>query len=145
MLVGRVLFGVYFVYSGIMHFAKFNQLAGFLPTKGFPAALAPAAIAATGLMLILGGLSLIVNRYHRIGATLLILFLVPTAFIVHNFWTQTNPMMMQDQMAHFLKNLALACACLMFVGLPASALRVDRRGLRVAFAPTEAKRPLSRR
>jgi putative oxidoreductase len=68
----------------------------------------------TGLMLLLGGLSILLGFWVKVGAALLVLFLVPTAFIMHNFWTVTDPMARANDQAHFLKDLALAGAALMF-------------------------------
>ena len=48
------------------------------------------------------------------GAGLLALFLVPAAFLIHNFWTETEPMAKATQMAHHGKDLALAGAAMLY-------------------------------
>ena len=69
-------------------------------------------------MLLLGGLSVATGYQPVIGTLLLVVFLVPVAFIMHNFWAETDPMVRANQMAHFLKNLALAGAALALMGVP---------------------------
>lgn len=46
----------------------------------------------SGLMLIAGGLSILLGYQVVIGAWLLIVFLVLTAIMMHDFWTQSDPM-----------------------------------------------------
>lgn len=52
-------------------------------SKGVPAP--GLAVFITGIMLLLGGLSILLGAYVSIGAILLVIFLFPTAFIMHNF------------------------------------------------------------
>jgi putative oxidoreductase len=53
-----------------------------------------------------------------VGIALLVIFLVPTAFVMHNFWAEQDPMAKANQMAHFLKNIALAAAVTMLAASP---------------------------
>jgi len=71
----------------------------------------------TGIMIILGGLSVLFNFYLTVGAILLFLFLVPVAFIMHKFWGVQDPGLSANQMAHFFKNLSLAGASLILIYL----------------------------
>ena len=65
-------------------------------------------------MLLLGGLSILLGFWVRIGAALLVIFLIPTAFIMHNFWTVTGPLTRANDQAHFLKDIALTGGALLF-------------------------------
>jgi len=58
-------------------------------------------------------LSILLGYKPKIGAWLIFLFLVPTAFLMHNFWAILDPMQSQNQMAHFMKNLSMAGAALL--------------------------------
>jgi len=108
-LVGRILFSMVFIVSGLMgHFGSLESMAQFAGMKGVPAP--QLAVIVTGLMLVLGGLSILLGVYVRIGALLLVAFLVPTALIMHNFWTLDDAMAQMNDMAHFMKDLALAGA-----------------------------------
>jgi uncharacterized membrane protein YphA (DoxX/SURF4 family) len=51
--------------------------------------------------------------YADLGGLLLAIFLLVTAFLMHNFWTIQDPQAKQGEMINFLKNLALAGAALM--------------------------------
>ena len=53
-----------------------------------------------------GGLSILLGWWTRVGATLLIVFLIPTTLIFHDFWTYEGAQQ-QMQMIHFMKNLAI--------------------------------------
>lgn len=115
-LVGRIVFGLFFVFNGINHFANVRALSMYAASKGVPAP--QAAVIVTGIMLLLGGASVATGYQPVIGNILLIVFLVPVAFWMHNFWAETDPMARANQMAHFLKNLALAGAALALLGVP---------------------------
>ena len=53
--------------------------------------------------------------WHPIwGAGLLILFLLASAFLVHHFWTETDPMMKANQMSHFWKNITIAAGAVIY-------------------------------
>ncbi|HXF94718.1 MAG TPA: DoxX family protein [Gemmatimonadales bacterium] len=111
--IGRILFVALFVISGIGHLVNHKGTTAYAQSKGVP--LAGAAVAVTGVMLLLGALAVLSGHNVDWGAGLLVLFLVPTAFVMHNFWNETDPMMKANQSAHFWKNLALAGAALLLL------------------------------
>ena len=108
--VGRVVLGLYFLYNGAGHFLDFQGLRRYAETKGVP--VPGAAVAVTGLMLLAGGLSLLLEYQLTAGAILLALFLLPTAVVMHNFWAVEDAGSRANELAHFLKNVALAAAVL---------------------------------
>ena len=111
LLVGRVVFSFFFIYSGFNHLTKLSYMAQYAGASGVPAP--TAAVAVSGVMLLAGGLSILLGVQPRWGALLLVAFLVPTAFMMHRFWGVADPMMAANQAAHFWKNIALAGASLM--------------------------------
>lgn len=115
LLVGRVLFSFFFLYSGFNHLTKLSMMSGYAASVGVPAP--TVAVAVTGVILLAGGLSILLGVRPKIGALLLFIFLVPTAFMVHKFWGIADPMSAANQAAHFWKNITLAGAALMFYGL----------------------------
>ena len=118
-LIGRVLFAMIFIASGMNHFFKLNEGAAYATAKGIPAAKAMTVV--SGLMILLGGVSVLLGWHRFIGAGLIVIFLVPTAFVMHAFWKETDPMMMQNEMAHFMKDMALVGAALLiafYSGMP---------------------------
>ena len=110
-LIGRILFAMIFIASGMNHFFKLNEGAAYATAKGIPAAKVMTVV--SGLMILLGGVSILLGWHRFIGAGLIVIFLVPTAFVMHAFWKETDPMMMQNEMAHFMKDMALTGAALL--------------------------------
>ena len=118
LVIGRVLFALIFIKSGIAHLTKLNDMTGYAQFKKVPAA--KLAVIVTGLMLIIGGLYIVFGVYADLGALLLAIFLVPTAFLMHNFWTIQDPQAKQGEMINFFKNLSLAGAALIIFVLVGS-------------------------
>jgi uncharacterized membrane protein YphA (DoxX/SURF4 family) len=103
-LIGRILLATIFVLSAFGKITQFNSTAAMMAGMGFPAA----ELFPVGALVFeaVGGLSLLLGYHARIGAWLLILFLIPTTLIFHNFWAFSGPEY-QMQMINFLKNLAI--------------------------------------
>ena len=83
-----------------------------------------------GVLAILGGLSIALGFRARWGAWLLVLFLVPVTLWMHNFWTVTDPVMRQMQMANFLKNLSMLGGALMITYFGSGPLSIDALTMR---------------
>lgn len=107
-LIARILFSAIFLMSAIGHYTQAKTMSEYAKSKKVPAP--ELAVFVTGIMLLLGGLSILLGAFVNIGAILLIIFLIPTAFIMHNFWTVKDPMMKQQDQINFMKDLALAGA-----------------------------------
>jgi uncharacterized membrane protein YphA (DoxX/SURF4 family) len=118
LVIGRVLFALIFINSGIAHLTKLNDMTGYAQFKKVPAP--KLAVIVSGLMLIIGGLYIVFGVYADLGALLLAIFLVPTAFMMHNFWTIQDPQAKQGEMINFFKNLSLAGAALIIFVLVGS-------------------------
>jgi putative oxidoreductase len=118
LVIGRVLFALIFIKSGIAHLTKLNDMTGYAQFKKVPAP--KLAVIVTGLMLIIGALYIVFGVYADLGALLLAVFLVPTAFMMHNFWTIQDPQAKQGEMINFFKNLSLAGAALIIFVLVGS-------------------------
>jgi len=115
-LVGRILFGGFFIFNGINHFQRLTMMSNYAKSKGVP--LPTLAVVLTGLLLVLGGLSILLGAFPRVGIILLALFLIPTSFMMHNFWAITDPQMKMGEMINFMKNMALLGALFMFLAIP---------------------------
>ncbi|MEC3919855.1 DoxX family protein [Nocardia sp. CDC160] len=110
-LIGRILFALLFLGSGFGHLAQRKPMAEYAKFKGVP--LADVAVPASGVLLLAGALSVLLGVWADLGMLLLIVFLVPTAFLMHPFWKETDPQAKQGEMAHFNKDIGLAGAALM--------------------------------
>ena len=62
---------------------------------------------ASGILALLGGLSILLGYRARFGAFLIVLFLVPVTLFMHKFWGLSDPQMAMMQRVNFLKNVAL--------------------------------------
>jgi putative oxidoreductase len=79
----------------------------------------------SGVLAILGGLSVALGYKTKYGAWLLVAFLVPVTFTMHAFWKETNVMMMTMQTTNFMKNLALIGGSLILAYYGAGPLSLD--------------------
>jgi putative oxidoreductase len=140
-LLGRILFSLIFIASGFNHIANRTMMAGYAQSMGLP--MAGVAVPLSGVIILLGGLSVLLGFYPRIGAWLLVIFLLPAAFYMHRFWGVPDQMTAANQMAHFMKNLAMTGGALFIayfgtgplsVRDPAPAVLVDRDRDRVLAA-----------
>ena len=104
-LIGRILFSMIFIMSGLNHFMKLDMMTGMASQAGVPVPGASVIIA--GIIIILGGLSVLLGYKAKIGAVLLFIFLILASFMVHDFWNYPEDQTMQ-QMISFMKNLSMA-------------------------------------
>jgi len=120
-LAGRILFCCIFLFAVPNHFsaATIQYAAG----KGviMPHLLVPA----TGILLLLGGLSVLLGYKARLGAWMLVAFLIPVTFIMHDFWNVGDAMMKQMQMAMFMKNMAMLGGAFLITYFGAGPLSID--------------------
>jgi uncharacterized membrane protein YphA (DoxX/SURF4 family) len=115
-LLGRILFGGFFIVSGVRHFQHLEMMAGFTGSRGFPAP--KLAVAVSGLMIILGGLSMLLGIRPLAGVVLVSAFLIPVTLVMHQYWTHTDPMMRINDQVNFMKNVALLGGAWMLVMIP---------------------------
>lgn len=113
LLVGRILFGALFLGSAVGHLTQTDAMTPYAASKGVP--LPKQSVLGSGVLLVLGGLSVILGLWGDLGALLLLVFLVPTAVVMHGFWKETDPQAKQMEMVQFNKDIALAGAALAFL------------------------------
>jgi uncharacterized membrane protein YphA (DoxX/SURF4 family) len=112
-VLGRILYGGFFVLGGIGHFQHLDMMSGFAQSKGVPAP--KLSVIFSGLLIIVGGLCVILGYHVRIGLACIVLFLVPVTFLMHNYWVETEMMPRINQRVNFQKNIALLGAALMML------------------------------
>ena len=113
-LVGRLLFGGFLAFQGLNHFINTDEMAGYAGSKGVPAA--RFGVIASGIMLLLGGLGIILGVYPIIAAGMLAVFLVLVTPVMHDFWAAPEEEQ-QNEMVDFIKNVELLGASLVFLVL----------------------------
>jgi uncharacterized membrane protein YphA (DoxX/SURF4 family) len=117
-LLGRIVFGGFFLYNGINHFKQRKSLAQYAKGKNVP--LADIAVPATGAALMVGGGSILLGIKPKLGALAIIGFLASVSPTMHDFWKQQDPGHRMNDMINFGKNMALlgAAVALMAVEEP---------------------------
>lgn len=115
-LIGRIVLGLFYLYNASNHILNLKAMAGYTRSKGVP--MPELATLGTGVALLLGGLSIMSGLYPVVGVALLVIFLLSAAFIMHNFWTVSDPQARAMETIQFSKDLALAASALMFLAIP---------------------------
>lgn len=119
--VGRALYAAIFLMTLPSHFSE--AAVGYAVQKGVP--LASLLVPLSGIIAFAGGLSVLSGYRARLGAWLLVLFLVPVTLMMHNFWTLTDPMMAQMDQAMFMKNVGLLGGALLIAHFGAGPVSLD--------------------
>jgi len=113
-LIGRIIFAALFLTSSIGHLTRTKMMAGYAASKGVP--LPWLSTFLSGILILLGGLSLLLGIWADLGALLVALFLFPTAILMHAFWKEPGDARMMEQ-TQFMKDSALGGAALILLGL----------------------------
>jgi putative oxidoreductase len=125
-VLGRVLLCTIFVLSTAGNkIPHFQAVAGSMASEGVPAP--QLMLVGAIVFLIAGSLSVILGYRARIGAALLLVFLVLATYFFHDFWTVSDPQAQQEQMIQFLKNLGLMGAMLLVIANGTGPLSLDER------------------
>jgi putative oxidoreductase len=121
--VGRLLFTLLFLESVPGHFmtATIRHAAD----QGVPTA--SVLVPASGVLALLGGLSVLLGIKARIGALLLILFLVPVTLMMHRFWTIDDPQLAMMQRIMFMKNVSMVGGAMILSYFGAGPISFDAR------------------
>ena len=106
LLIARILFSIMFVMSGLNHLAKADHMVPYAQMKGVP--MPKLSVQLSGVLLLLGGLSVILGVWADLGALVVSILLVIMAVLMHDFWKQSEPQAKQTEMIGFLKNISMA-------------------------------------
>lgn len=107
-LIGRVLFVALFLGSSFGHFKQSDAMAGFAESRGLKGG--KPVVLATGVQIAVGAVLVLLGIWMDLGLILLALFLLGTAFLIHNFWKDSDPQTRYMEMVQFNKDLGLAGA-----------------------------------
>ena len=113
--IGSALVGMLFAVSGFVKIGKFEALAGVLAGKGVPWPWV--TLGAVIALEIAGGAALILGWQARKAAAALAVFVIAATLLFHAFWT-VDATSFQNQLNHFLKNLAILGALLSLAVAP---------------------------
>ncbi|WP_255171085.1 DoxX family membrane protein [Natrononativus amylolyticus] len=116
LLSARLLFGGVIAFMGLNHFLQLEGMAGYAEFKGLPAP--KLSVVASGVVLVLGGLGIVVGAFPLVSALAVAAFLVASALLMHDFWA-VNEDQQQDELTAFLKNVVMAGGALAIAVLTA--------------------------
>src|SRR5215467_452705 len=120
-LAGRQLFSIIFIIASAGHFSPEAMESAARHGVPMPEVLVPLS----GIIALVGGLSVLLGFQTRIGAALLVIFLLPVTVMMHNFWTSTDPLTHQIERAMFLKNVTMLGGALVIGYFGAGPLSLD--------------------
>ncbi|WP_082701008.1 DoxX family protein [Erythrobacter sp. YT30] len=118
-LGGRLLLAAIFILSGVNKLGAVEGTIGYIASAGLP--FATATFYAVVALEIVGGVMLVVGVKPRLTAVALAVFSIVAAIVFHSDFAD------QNQMIHFLKNLALAGGLLQVAAFGAGRLSIDRK------------------
>ena len=120
-LLGRILFSMIFLDSGFKHFT--SGTINYAASAGVP--MASVAVPLSGIIAIVGALSILLGYKAKWGGWLIVLFLVPVTFMMHAYWSVTDPMQHQMQMIMFMKNMSMLGGALMIAYFGSGPVSLD--------------------
>jgi len=136
---GRIMIATIFLMSAVGNkLPNFEGVAGYMASEGVP--VPKVMLAGAIAFLIVGSISLILGYKARVGAGMLLVFLVLATYFFHDFWTQPAEAMwvlslnsevkmpvQQIEMISFMKNLALMGAMLFIIANGPGPMSLDNR------------------
>lgn len=122
LLLGRLCLCVIFILAGVGKLLDYENTAKYMESAGMT--MIPFFLYGAAIVEILGGLSLLLGYHTRVGATILLLFLIPTTVIFHAFWNLEGAER-AVQMINFLKNLGIFGGLLYVLGAGPGRFSID--------------------
>jgi putative oxidoreductase len=116
-LAGRVLIGLLFFLSGVSKLTAATATQGYIAAVGLPAPVAAYAVAV--IVEVLGSTLLVAGLRTRVVAAGMAVFTLATALAFHRNFAD------QDQMIHFMKNIAITGGLLQVVAFGGGKFSVD--------------------
>jgi putative oxidoreductase len=121
-VIGRFLYSLIFLMTIRSHFA--SATIAYADSKAVP--FASILVPLSGIIAIAGGLSILLGYKAKTGGLLIIIFLIPVTYCMHDFWNQTDPMQMQIQMGNFMKNMSLLGGAIFITYFGSGAYSLDK-------------------
>jgi len=109
-LIGRIIFGGYFLLNGINHMKNHKGITLYAASKKTPVPGFAAFV--SGLLILLGGVGIIFWMYPKISLILISVFLFFVTLQMHRFWESADQERRMTEKINFLKNFALFGAAL---------------------------------
>ncbi len=114
-LLARIVLGLYWLQTAYTHLFKSAGLIGYANMKGVKSA--KVAVIGSGLLALIGGLSILLGIRPHYGIACLVIFLIGVSWKMHAHWKIEDPMQKMTERINFTKNIALAAAILALVAV----------------------------
>lgn len=119
-LLGRICYAAIFVMDGPSHFRAATIAYAAAQGVPFPSITVPLS----GVIAILGGLSIALGYKARWGSWLIAVFLIPVTLYMHRFWGLPDPLVAMIQQVMFMKNVSMLGAALLITQVGSGPLSV---------------------
>jgi len=129
-LIGRLALSFIFLMSGFDKLTGWEDTAAYMASKDM--SFVPFLLAGAILLEFGGGLLVALGYCTRLGALALIVFVIPTTLLFHDFWSLAGPDR-QLQTIMFLKNLSMLGGLLLVLAFGPGRYSVD--GVRALRSP----------
>lgn len=113
-LIGRILFVAVFVGAALGHFTNTAAVTAHTESMGLrPGRL---FVIGSGIWQLAAAVLVALGAWADLGALMLAVFLVPTAVIMHRFWSAPDAQTKMTAQIQFNKDISLAGAALILLG-----------------------------
>ncbi|HEY5337206.1 MAG TPA: DoxX family protein [Rhizomicrobium sp.] len=124
-LVGRIVLAGFFLSAALRYAGQWQATILLMGLKGVPA---PTLLLAIGIVVMLvGGLSVVLGFHARYGALLLFAFTLIASVLMHDYWRIGDAVTRAADYEIFSRNIAIAGALLIMVGMGAGPFSLDNR------------------
>lgn len=114
-LLARLLFGFVLFFMAFNNIADLDNIADQIAETGMP--LPKIATVVASVPLLLAALSIATGVYPVYGAAYIVVFMVFSTVIVHNFLGMEDEDEQENEIFHFLKNLLILAGALLFLSI----------------------------
>lgn len=113
-LIGRILLSMIFIGGGAGHLMQTEGTAQYAESRGVPNAKMLSQV--SGVLIVAAGVGVALGIWADLAALGMIAYSLISAFMIHHFWTDEDPMTQQTEMSGFMKNLSMAGGALILFG-----------------------------
>ncbi|MGO9469530.1 MAG: DoxX family protein [Isosphaeraceae bacterium] len=125
-VIGRVLLCTIFFMAAVGNkIPNFSKVAELMESVGIPAP--QVMLIGAIIFLIAGSVSVVLGYQSRVGASLLLVFLILASYYFHAFWKAAEPQAQQEQMVQFMKNLGLMGAMILIIANGTGPMSLDEK------------------
>ena len=123
--LSRVLVPVIFLLNGLGVVSQAQAVRDLL-SHGTPASLVPFLMLSARTLEVVAGFCFAFGIYPREAALELLVFMVPSTFVAHDFWKAAGTAAYTPQLLNFLKNTAIVGGLLFIVATPSQPTLLER-------------------